>query len=819
MATRKATTKAAAKKAPAKKAAKKAAAKKPSKKTARPEPPRLTEALRGAALVERVIEAVRANACWIEVFEPRPVAEAEIAELTFAGGAPLPPSLKQWLAFDASWLTRQYPHFGTPGDLIFPLKGWKALIDATIGGGFWGKVYFHLRDTPVAGRGVELDCGSDSMRFLFVGKQDAHSEYPVLWADVDDMPCLGIEAPGFDVWLAQEAGMLQREDIARLYAADLKAQSDLNLGGAEFVELRGPWTGLRANKKVWAGPMADFEEDVEDEAEAPAAPKKQKPKAAPVVAEKPVPKMAVDKLAGALVEAIDAGDPARFERFLAAAQAQHPNAVGWKNRGLAAAVEGRDLALIDRMIELGANVNAESTYSWRMLGTAARRGFADVVERLCARGADLEILQGAGEHTALCDAADQKHLDCVKVLLARGANPNAPDSNGMAPLHHAAHHFDEDRARMRPCVEALLDGGAKIDLQDGNQRTALHWAIDERSADVAELLIARGANLDLRNWANETAALMAWKSGQDDVLARLAAGGCRWDLRDKDGLTLEGTVDRATLLPKVFEVAYECLEAPQDVAVEVEWVVVGQSAQRAGGLFPKLLADGVDRLVETVGRGAWGGATFAPTAGVAKRVTAPMIDPRKELKARYQFAWTLRLGGVSPEGLAQLLDHLRNPGLGARCAALRLRGDRPLVGGERSVDTARAAAWAAKHPALPAWPEPGFPIERAALDKEAGFTVVFEDNDLGLKRIQELVGDFAAHPLVDAMPRAPIGRLLVAKAKGTKKAVEVTIKNQVPGANAFPEAHEVDATAALLTNLLARIHGHGATIISATLRL
>src|SRR5262249_29123279 len=65
----------------------------------------------GAELIDLVIEQVRADPYCIAGFcgdrplqQAHPIPPEVIEHLTFPSGKPLPPSLKRWLAFDASWL-------------------------------------------------------------------------------------------------------------------------------------------------------------------------------------------------------------------------------------------------------------------------------------------------------------------------------------------------------------------------------------------------------------------------------------------------------------------------------------------------------------------------------------------------------------------------------------------------------------------------------------------------------------------------------------------------------------------------------------------
>jgi hypothetical protein len=166
----------------------------------------------GAALVDLVIERVRADPYAIAGFcrdyplaAPRPLVPTVLERLSVPSGKPLPPSLKRWLAFDASWLAQ----FGWLSSLDEPRLTPRRL-DAVVADGLeyrgWAKYYARLGDRfdecfllpPFNG---------ETCRVLVMSEPDDLGEYPILVADVDDVPVLDLVYPGLDVYLASLAGL------------------------------------------------------------------------------------------------------------------------------------------------------------------------------------------------------------------------------------------------------------------------------------------------------------------------------------------------------------------------------------------------------------------------------------------------------------------------------------------------------------------------------------------------------------------------------------------------------------------------------------
>lgn len=100
--------------------------------------------------------------------------------------------------------------------------------------------------------------------------------------------------------------------------------------------------------------------------------------------------------------------------------------------------------------------------------------------------------------------------EIVRLLIDAGADPNGlttsqgsqPGPGSETPLHYAASSDDVDVA------EALIDGGADIEVPDGSIGTPLDNAVGYACWHVARLLVARGARVD-KPWHAASLGMLA----------------------------------------------------------------------------------------------------------------------------------------------------------------------------------------------------------------------------------------------------------------------------------------------------------------------
>lgn len=116
--------------------------------------------------------------------------------------------------------------------------------------------------------------------------------------------------------------------------------------------------------------------------------------------------------------------------------------------------------------------------------------------------------------TTLIAAASSGHLDMIKLLMSRGADPKKNNWYGSA-LHCAA------EAGQCESIRVLLDSGMSIDLIDDFGRTPLHCAMYARHVPTIELLLDLGAEPNARDHLGINLIHDAAQTGDERLMRRL----------------------------------------------------------------------------------------------------------------------------------------------------------------------------------------------------------------------------------------------------------------------------------------------------------
>ena len=141
-------------------------------------------------------------------------------------------------------------------------------------------------------------------------------------------------------------------------------------------------------------------------------------------------------------------------------------------------------------------------------------------------------LIAAGPDNDVHDAVRSGDEARVRQLAAAGADLNARDSLGAAPLHDAVWG---GRLSM---VELLVKLGAQVDIKHQEAgSTPLHYAAIKNEVEIGRLLIEHGANVQAVNGTGDMALHIAASRGYDDFVTLLLDHKAPIEARDRSGST------------------------------------------------------------------------------------------------------------------------------------------------------------------------------------------------------------------------------------------------------------------------------------------
>jgi ankyrin repeat protein len=206
--------------------------------------------------------------------------------------------------------------------------------------------------------------------------------------------------------------------------------------------------------------------------------------------------------------AVYEGNVAEVRRLIGAgADVSLANAYGATPMSLAAEVA--DTEVLKLLLDAGANADSPNAEGMTALMAVARTGNVEAAKLLLERGATVDAREGFGGQTALMWAAARRHPQMIELLVANGAaidarsavrdyqrhitaegRPKSLDSGGFTPLLYAA------RENCRACVDVLIAKGADIDLADPDGVSPLHIAVMNANWDLAKQLVEAGADVD-----------------------------------------------------------------------------------------------------------------------------------------------------------------------------------------------------------------------------------------------------------------------------------------------------------------------------------
>jgi ankyrin repeat protein len=191
---------------------------------------------------------------------------------------------------------------------------------------------------------------------------------------------------------------------------------------------------------------------------------------------------------------------------------------GEYGNALQAASERGHEQVVKTLLDKGANVNAQGVVYGNALQAASARGYEQVVKMLLDKGANINA-QGGMYGNALYAASWRGHEQVVKMLLDKGANVNAQGGEYGNALYAASVEGHEQVVKM------LLDKGANVNAQSGEYGNALQAASAGGHKQVVKTLLNKGANVNARGGRYGNALQAASERGHEQVVKMLLDKG------------------------------------------------------------------------------------------------------------------------------------------------------------------------------------------------------------------------------------------------------------------------------------------------------
>ena len=167
--------------------------------------------------------------------------------------------------------------------------------------------------------------------------------------------------------------------------------------------------------------------------------------------------------------------------------------------------------------------------------------------------------------TALHIAAAGFRWKIIRELLARGADYSAENRRGAQPLHYASDANTWNPASQVASIESLIRAGANPNALDKNGVAPLHRAVRTRSAAAVAALLIGGADPRLKNKSGSTPLHLAVQNTgrggtgephsieqQRQIILILLQNSARPGDRDGQGRTVEQAT-RATWIRELLE--------------------------------------------------------------------------------------------------------------------------------------------------------------------------------------------------------------------------------------------------------------------------
>ena len=182
---------------------------------------------------------------------------------------------------------------------------------------------------------------------------------------------------------------------------------------------------------------------------------------------------------------------------------------------LHAAVEHKHAAVVEVLIDAGADIEAKDHMGRSSLHLACRSGSLAVVKMLVKAGAKV-CVKGRNGDTCLFSTAARGHTETVRYLVGlKDVDVNRKADERCSALHAAVEH------KHAAVVEVLIDAGADIEAKDHMGHSSLHFACRSGSLAIVKMLVKAGVEVRATDNEGDTCLTLAAYFGRTETVRYL----------------------------------------------------------------------------------------------------------------------------------------------------------------------------------------------------------------------------------------------------------------------------------------------------------
>ena len=208
------------------------------------------------------------------------------------------------------------------------------------------------------------------------------------------------------------------------------------------------------------------------------------------------------------------------------------------------AAESDNVAIVQYLIECGADVNAKSDTERTPLHIAVCRRAEDIIKMLVEYGTDVNAKDSRGTTSlhwamtrSITEGTAKDRIEIARFLISNGADVNArilgylftmadyDQDNNITPLHLMMTEFDDDEAQHIQFLQFLVSHGADVNARTKYGNTPLDYAIFENKIEFVQFLLSHGVDVNAKDDCGGTPLhCAAWSSNVEIVKLLISKG-------------------------------------------------------------------------------------------------------------------------------------------------------------------------------------------------------------------------------------------------------------------------------------------------------